>query len=122
MKYASVLFLALIFVPLGAVCAGELVLVDNGKGRAEIVISETPLRTVRLAAHELQTYVEKISGAKLPISFSPTPGVPVQIYVGRSSYTDALDISTDGLNEGAYRIVSGENRLVLIGEDTECTP
>ena len=42
--------------------AAELGLVTDGVAKARIVISEKPLRTVRLAAHELQTYVEKISG------------------------------------------------------------
>ena len=41
--------------------AADLVLVEDGRPRAEIVISASPLRTVRLAAQELQTDVEKIS-------------------------------------------------------------
>ncbi|MGD8240161.1 MAG: hypothetical protein PVH68_16520, partial [Armatimonadota bacterium] len=97
-------------------------LVEDGRPRAEIVIAQTPPRTTRLAAHELQTYVEKISGAKLGIVAEPSGKVPVSVFVGRSSHTDKLGITDGKLRYGAYRIVSGENWLVLIGDDTDFMP
>jgi len=96
--------------------------VQDGQPQAEIVIAEKPKRTVRLAAHELQTYVKKISGARLPIVFKPSEDVPVAIYVGRSSHTKRLHISAADLKHGAYRIVSGDDWLALIGQDTEFSP
>ncbi|NUQ62580.1 MAG: tetratricopeptide repeat protein [Pirellulales bacterium] len=102
--------------------SAELLLVENSRPRAEIVIAESPMRTVRLAAGELQTYLEKISGARLPIVTKPGSDAPVKIYVGRSEHTDRLDVTPDGLKYGAYRIVSGDDWLVLIGEDTQFTP
>ena len=102
--------------------AAERFLVQDGAARAEIIIAAKPQRTVRLAAHELQTYVEKISGAKLPIATEPTAGVPVQVYIGRSPHTDRLQVTAEGLEAGAYRIASGEDWLVLIGDDTEFVP
>jgi hypothetical protein len=59
--------------------AEDQFLVDEGKAYAEIIISESP---ARLAAAELQTYVAKISGARLPIRAEPSADVPFQIYVG----------------------------------------
>jgi len=97
-------------------------IVQEGKPRAEIIVAEEPPRTVQLAARELQRYVEKISGAKLPIATAPRENVPVEIYVGKSRWTDELGVSADGLKYGAYRIVSGEGWLVLIGDDTDFTP
>ncbi len=70
--------------------AEDLFLVQDGQPRAEIVIAETPQRSARLAAQELQHAVEKISDAKLPIAMMPSADVPVQIYVGRSAHTDRL--------------------------------
>ena len=64
--------------------AEDQFLVDEGKAYAEIIISESPARSTRLAAAELQTYVAKISGARLPIRAEPSGDVPVQIYVGES--------------------------------------
>ena len=101
--------------------AASPVLVENGQPRAEIVIAEHPLRTVRLAAQELQDDIQKISGAHLPIVTKPS-GQAVKIFVGRSPHTDALKVTAEGLHDGAYRIASGDDWLALIGEDTEFTP
>jgi len=96
-------------------------IVENGQPRAEIVIAANPLRTVRLAAADLQTYVQKISGARLPIVTEPS-GRAVKLFVGRSAHTDKMGIKTDGLDFGAYRLVSGPDWMVFMGEDTEFTP
>ena len=104
------------------IAGAQTFLFKDGHPYAEIVIAESPSRTTQLAAVELQTYVEKISGAKLPISVEPTGNAPVKIFVGQSRHTEKLGITTEGLRDGAYRIVSGENWIVLIGDDTEFTP
>ncbi|MFC1806111.1 DUF4838 domain-containing protein [Planctomycetota bacterium] len=101
---------------------GATYLVQDGQANAEIVVAESPPRTVRLAARELQAYIEKISGATLPVSTAPSKNAPVRVYVGKSSHTDNRRISTDGLRYGAYRMVSGDNWLALIGDDTDFTP
>ncbi len=97
-------------------------LVREGVPQAEIIIAEKSPRTTLLAAQELQTYLRKISGAKLSIVTKPTGKVPVRVFIGRSSHTDKLKITTKELKYGAYRIVSGDNWLVLIGDDTDFTP
>jgi len=105
----------------GALAAQPL-LVEDGRARAEIVIADKPPRTTLLAAQELQTYLEKISGAKLAILNEPSGKAPVKIYIGRSDHTDRLKITAEDLKYGAYRIVSGDDWLVLMGDDTEFTP
>ena len=102
--------------------AAETFLVKDGKPHAEIVIADNPPRSTRLAAHELKTSIEKISGAKLSISTKPSTDVPVQVYVGESPHAEKLGVTAEGLKHGAYRIVSGENWLVLIGDDTDFVP
>ena len=101
--------------------AGRFI-VKDGRPRAEIVIAKDPPRTTRLAAHELQTYIRKLSGATLPITAAPRGDVPVKVLVGRSRATDARGVTADGLKHGAYRIASGEDWLVLIGDDTDFKP
>ncbi|MEN9634319.1 MAG: hypothetical protein RL077_2723, partial [Verrucomicrobiota bacterium] len=101
--------------------ATDTFLVENGQPRAEIVIAERPQRSVRLAAQELQDYMKKISGVHLPIVTQPS-GRAVKVFVGRSTHTEALQVSAAGLQDGAFRMVSGADWLVLIGEDTEFTP
>lgn len=100
----------------------ETFLVEAGQPGAEIIISADPRRTTRLAAAELQTYVERITGARLAIGDEPSADVPIKIYVGQSPHTEKLGITADGLENGAYRIVSGDGWLALIGDDTNFTP
>jgi len=119
MKMLPCWFIVLCCAP--SLAAGTL-LVENGQPRATIVIAPSPPRTVRLAAQELQDYVQKISGAHLPIVTQSSGAGTMPIYVGRSEYTDRLGITADGLQDGAYRIVTGDDWLVLIGQDTEFTP
>ena len=61
----SLLTAALGLMPQPAYSA--LVCAENGKPAAEIVVPAQPDETVQAAAQELQLWVEKISGAKLPI-------------------------------------------------------
>ncbi len=102
--------------------AADVFLVEDGQPQAEIVISEGPTRSIRLAAAELQETLAKISGAPLPIRTRASGEGTVPIYVGQSPGTEKLGITADGLEHGAYRIVSGENWLVLIGDDTDFVP
>ncbi len=98
---------------------GETCLVEDGKPCADIVISGKPSRAAKLAALELRTYMEKICGAKFQIVTAPGTDVPAHIYVGRSAYTDKLNISDEGLKGGAFRMVSGKDYLVLLGHDKD---
>jgi hypothetical protein len=105
---------------IGSVQASPLI-VEEGQPRAEIIIAEQPVRSVRLAAADLQEYVQKISGARLPIVTEPS-GKAVKLFVGRSPYTDKLGITAEGLRYGAYRLVSGDDWLLFLGDDTEFVP
>ena len=109
MKIHLRLWLITLSLAPAAAHAGDPFLVENGESRAEIIIAASPARSTRLAAAELQTYVEKISGAQLPIETKPSADVAVQIYVGESPHAAKLRLTSDGLEHGAYRIVSGEN-------------
>jgi hypothetical protein len=95
----------------------DLVLVQDGQPRAQIVIAPDPPRAVPVAAAELQKFIEKLSGAKLPIVTTPDAATPLLIYVGESDHTRSLGISTEGLRHGAYRMVSGARWLALVGYD-----
>lgn len=119
MKPTIALLTALLLVPLAGLRAEEMLLVEKGMPRAEIVVAENRPRMVTLAALELQQYVQKMSGARLPIVTSPTTGAPVKIYVGQSAETDRLGVTAEGLRDGAYRIVTGPGWLVLIGKDRD---
>ncbi|MFC1454239.1 DUF4838 domain-containing protein, partial [Verrucomicrobiota bacterium] len=116
--FASILFVLIFLNPV----LGKEYIVREGRPKAEIIISRHPPRMVKLAAVELQAYVEKITGARLPITQTPGTALPVKIYVGRSAHTDQLKITDEGLNYGAFRMVSGDNQLVLLGRDKDFVP
>ena len=116
---AASALIALIFCPWAR---GQAYVVKEGRSQAEIVISEQPPHMVKLAAEELQNYVAKITGAKVPIVTAPSKDCPVQVYVGKSAHTDQLKISDEGLKYGAFKMISGKNYLVLLGHDSDFTP
>lgn len=114
-------------------------IVEDGEAKAEIVMPENPPDSVQYAALELQTYIEKMTGARLPIipdialakdesahlltRYPPeTPSLPIRIYVGQSWHTDQLGITTEGLKWGGYRVKSGKDWLVLMGRDSDFIP
>jgi hypothetical protein len=126
MQLQRTLFIALgcylaLAVP-GLTVAAAPMIVDAGSPRAEIIVAEQPTRSARLAANELQTYVEKITGAKLPIVTSPTDAMPVKIFVGDGDAARAVGITSEGLPRDAFRIISGDGRLALIGNDLDFRP
>ena len=98
--------------------AADQFIVENGIPKAEIVISETPARMQRVAAHEFRMQIEKISGARLPIVTAPS-GNAVKIFIGASPQNP---VTADGLKDGAYRIATGADWMALVGNDTEFTP
>lgn len=95
----------------------------NGTVNAEIVrgtnSSGNSTRAVKLAASQLETYLEKLTGAQFNVVTTPTAGVPVQIYVGNSTLTAALGVTNEGLKDGQFKMVSGPNYLVLLGTEAD---
>ena len=119
LKGLFVSMLGILAMALPATAFSATYIVKDGSPQAEIIIPDNPMRMVKLAASELQTYIEKISGARLPITNEASEKIPVKIYVGKSKHTDRLKITDEGLKHGAFRVVSGDNYLVLIGHDSE---
>lgn len=98
--------------------AADAFLVEDGKPRSVIVISEAPTRMQRVAAEEFRMQIEKISGARLPIVTKPSEDW-VNIFIGASTDNP---VSAEGLQYGAYRIESGANWLGLVGDDSDFEP
>ncbi len=114
----TILLLTMFATPLFA----ETWLVENGEPRAEIVTAKEPTRSARLGATELQSYLEKISGARLEIVSEPTKQGLLSIFVGESEAARAAGVNVEGLMRDAFRIVSGPNWLALVGNDLDFQP
>ena len=117
MKTNTSIFLLFSLLPIFNSSADQFI-VENGQPKSVIIISETPTRMQRVAAEEFRTQIEKISGARFPISTQPVAGA-VKIYIGASEQNPA---SVDGLKHGAYRIATGPDWMSLIGDDSDFTP
>lgn len=116
-----VLMMMLLWVASGGGMAADFI-VENGAARAEIVMSENAPGSVSLAADELQKYIAKISGAKLPIvTNNATANVPVQVYVGACVQADRQGINAAGLEDGAFRMKTAGKELFLLGNDSHFT-
>ena len=113
--------IALLLTALPVIHAADTFLIENGQPHAEIIIAEKPARMTKLAAKELKTYLEKISGAKLEVRTTPTAG-KAHIFLGKSSHTEALKLATNGLENGAFRMASGADWLALVGPDDDFVP
>ena len=104
---------------------GALALVRDGQARAVIVTAAKPSENARIAAADLQKYLEQITGAKLPIATDENPPAGALILVGRSRLTDripGLEIptgKTKNLREEGFVMQTDSDQLVLAGNDVE---
>ncbi len=120
--------------------AAHVTLVKDGKPLASIVVAKDALKAqpelkpdqlhvarssatkIASAARDLQTYIHKISGAKLPIVGDEKEPEGLAILVGRNKWTKPFDkkipdgMSADRTEEGLLILCRG-NRLVLAGND-----
>jgi hypothetical protein len=111
--------------------AAPLTLVENGQPRATIVVAQSALnpakddastQKVDVAAHDLQEYIRKISGATLPINGDASTPSGALILVGKSRLTDAMPIEvpsglTPARKEEGFVIQSKNGNLILAGND-----
>jgi hypothetical protein len=94
--------------------AAHLKLVEHGRSAYAIVIASDASPSERHAADELQMFLQKMSGAKLPISTGPAPRM---ILVGDSPALRALHIAiplADLGNEGFFLKTAGRH-LAIVG-------
>ena len=90
----SFIFIGLLFALSCAEMAasGATVLVQNGKPHATIVIANNATENARIGAEEFQRYIEKMSGARLPI-LTDAQQIPSQeplVLIGRSALTEKM--------------------------------
>jgi hypothetical protein len=100
--------------------AKDLVIVEDGRPVATIVVAANAGERVKLAAEELQTYLEKMSGAKLPIVTDAASPQGTMILVGDSKAAAAVGVPipsglTNARREEGFVIVCKGDRLLLAG-------
>ena len=97
--------------------APPLTLVQDGRSAATIVLAAGPTTAAQLGALELQYYVQKISGARLPIVHEPAEVQGTRILVGAGRAAEALGFQADAFGEQEYVIRTSPDALLLMGRD-----
>ncbi len=105
----------------GAWQAGEVVLVDNSRPKATIVVGGSASQDERDAARELAAYLGKATGAKLPVASAAQPG-GVRILVGPSAAPEDVAKKIRQFRaEGFVIRVSPDGTVVLAGNGANGT-
>ncbi len=92
-------------------------IVSGGESAYAIVVPNEPLESVTYAAAELQTYVQRITGAELPVVAEADAPDAARIFVGPCAATEAAGIETPKWERFIARVVDGD--LFIVGGDTE---
>ncbi|MCC6487028.1 MAG: DUF4838 domain-containing protein [Candidatus Hydrogenedentes bacterium] len=100
----------------------ELILVDGAKPLATIVIDSGASELTRHAAEELQTYVERISGARLDMRTGREglSGAAILVGPGKAVRDLGVDVPsgfTSNMNEEGYVIRTINSTLILAGNE-----
>ena len=113
--------LSLVFLTLAAAgsatAAESLVLADGRTSPYRIVTAADAPETVRHAADELQSTLQQISGARLPIVSDREPAAPREILIGPSARLRQLlpDLDLSPLGSEGYVLRTVGERLVIAG-------
>ena len=98
--------------------AAPLAIVAQNQSRYSVVVAPDAPATVKTAAEELREYIEKATGAKLPVATgTATPQAPF-ISVGDTAAARAAGISTKGMPWESYRLVTRGPNVFILGPDT----
>jgi hypothetical protein len=99
-------------------CLGKAItLVENGNSPYSIVISRNASGSDSVAAQVLQTYVNKISGATLPIREYNTKINASYIFIGSASHNSRYSAHIDwkSLEEDGFTILTEGKNLIIAG-------
>ena len=114
---AAIMFVALACAESARAAASGVTLVDNGQARAVLVLPKDPAPAEKTAAEEIQSHIEKISGAKLAIiSAGQDTGGKTPILIGSAAPSD-LDavIQQKGKDPCSFALVVDSKQVSLRG-------
>jgi hypothetical protein len=94
-----------------------IILIDEGESPYRIIIPVDAIPSERYAAEELQKYLERISGVKLPIATDDQPMSKYEILLGNNRHMRSLGLQIDlaKLGSEGFLIKTFNNYLVISG-------
>ncbi len=116
----SILALSLMLLTTGPGSADPLRLVVEGEPASILVVADEPTASARDAAAALRTWIEKMSGARLPVlresDIAPDPESAL-ILVGDTERTRALGINPEELGLEEVRLRTFPGAVAVVGDD-----
>ena len=107
---------AALFLCFSLAAFAALPLVKNGKSSSAIVIADDAVTSAGYAASELAYYIEKATGAKLPvIKESDAKSVKNAIYVGNTAAAKRAGLTQDKFPGESFTIQEKDNALYIVG-------
>ena len=115
MKIGSILFLASLAFALRG--QAEFILAEHGSPHSRIVIAEKAIPSEHYAAEELQRYIERMSGAKLPIVSDTEPAQANEILLGDNAHLRQLSTPIDfaKLGQEGFTLRTEGDHLIIAG-------
>ena len=110
--------LVLILLFLSAVlpsCSTSLSLVKNNQTNYTIVIPENPTEVEQKAGDELQYYLYKMSGVKIPLVKDSEPPVQKEICLGNTNRVQNLPVPKDSLKTDGFTVFTQNEKLFIVG-------
>lgn len=95
--------------------ASVITLTSGGKSAYKIIVASKVGEKEQTAATALQTYIEKVSGAKLPISPESAVAGKFEIIVGFNSHAAKAGFKTTALQQGEALILTSGNHILIAG-------
>jgi hypothetical protein len=101
----------------GLEAKAALTLAAQGQSSYRIVIAANAIPSERYAAEELQRYLDKISGAKLPIVTDAEPAGPREILLGDNARLRQrrLNLELEKLGEDGFTLRTAGRQLIIAG-------
>lgn len=95
----------------------KITIAENGKSNYSIVVAKEAIPSERYAAEELQLYLEKISGTKLPITTDEDKIKKYEIILGNNEHLRKLNLDIDfsKLGNEGFILRTYEEYLVIVG-------
>lgn len=96
----------------------QLTVAHDGKSTFTIIIPADAPSSVQAAAQELQKNIEIATGAKLLLQDDAVAAPSNYISLGATSQAKNSDVTTTGIGDAGFRILTRSGNLYIIGPDT----
>jgi|WetSurMetagenome_2_1015567.scaffolds.fasta_scaffold05031_5 hypothetical protein len=113
MKKTSLLLISLFF--LIAANAQKFTLVNEGKSKCRIIIPERASVNEIQAAMVFQNYIQRISGATLPIASDKIKTADGEVLIGNVNRDELKDVPKEKLGKDGLYIKNTDKKLVITG-------